>query len=278
MPLWLKEDCPSFDIAGAVASAQCHKEDVIISQAYLFGKSEGILGGKPILDGIFSYLGCSVEWLVEEGCDIMPIQHLATVTGKIKNVLAGERIALNIMARISGIATKSHRISAKIAINNMRTRLAGSRKTTPGFRLFEKYALLIGGCDPHRYDLSSCVMIKDNVVDLFRGHVALAVKAAKGICSFTTKVEIECRNGDEAQEALQSECDIIMLDNFGPESAIKTAREIKIVSPQTIVEVSGGITEDNILSYCSDDVDYISMGSLTQDFKCVDFSLKFHRP
>ena len=149
---WLHEDIPSFDIGGFVVGDKP-------SKATLFGKSNAILAGKPFFTRIFNLLDCSVEWLKEEGSQINPIEKIAFVTGNTNNILAGERLALNIITRASGIATFANELVLLAKKHNFNGRIAATRKTTPGFRLVEKYALLVGGADTHRMDLSSMVML-----------------------------------------------------------------------------------------------------------------------
>lgn len=160
-------------------------------------------------------------------------------------------------------------------IKSSGARLVGTRKTTPGFRIVEKYAMIVGGCDPHRYDLSSMIMLKDNHVDL-AASVTEAVSKAKKLASFAQKIEVECRSLEDAMEALEAGADIVMLDNAGPEKSASWSLVIKERFPHALIEVSGGITESSISEYVFDkhSIDIISMGSLTQDMHHVDFSLK----
>jgi nicotinate-nucleotide pyrophosphorylase (carboxylating) len=154
-------------------------------------------------------------------------------------------------------------------------RLAGTRKTTPGFRIVEKYALLVGGCDPHRFDLSSMVMLKDNHVDLCGGNIQDAVKMIKSLCSYSQRIEVECRSLEDAMAALEAGADVVMLDNAGVVLSCAWAEQIRRAYPKAIIEVSGGIDEIgiNLYSQKGRSVDVISMGSLTQDMQHVDFSL-----
>lgn len=152
---WLKEDTPSFDFAGFVVG---EKEE----SAVILIKSPGVLAGCPFVDAVFKELDCKVEWLEKEGTWIEPIRTVATVSGKVRHLLLGERVALNCLCRASGIATYCKKL-LKVAENcSWGGELAGTRKTTPGFRMVEKYALLVGGVSTHRYDLSSMIMLKDN--------------------------------------------------------------------------------------------------------------------
>ena len=155
---WLREDTPHFDFGGYVVGENKEK-------AQLLGKSAGILAGKPFVDAVFRELDCDVEWLVSEGEEIQPVRIIAIVTGKARNLLLGERVALNCIARTSGIATYCQKLRNMAVDAKWHGRIAGTRKTTPGFRLAEKYAMIVGGVDTHRYDLSSMIMLKDNHIE-----------------------------------------------------------------------------------------------------------------
>jgi len=156
---WLREDTPAFDVGGFVVGSSP-------AEALLYAKSPGVLAGSPWVDGLFRLLDCQVEWTLKEGSllDLAGRSRIevARVTGPTRSVLQGERIALNILARCSGIATESRRFLVKARKAGYRGIIAGTRKTTPGFRMVEKYGMVVGGIDPHRYDLSSMVMLKDN--------------------------------------------------------------------------------------------------------------------
>lgn len=155
--------------------------------------------------------------------------------------------------------------------------MAGTRKTTPGFRWVEKYALLVGGCDQHRYDLSSMIMLKDNHV-WSSGSITAAVKRAKSVGGFALKIEVECQSEDEANEAITAGADIVMLDNFTPEKLKPVAKSLKERhGKHIIVEASGGVLVENVQDYFDAHVDVISMGVLTQGVPHIDFSLKIHK-
>ncbi|KAI4847121.1 nicotinate-nucleotide pyrophosphorylase [Aureobasidium sp. EXF-8845] len=270
---WLAEDTPSFDYGGFVVGAAP-------ATARLLAKSPGILAGVPFVEEIFKQLDCKVEWLVKEG-DLVGQngkQHVATVSGPTRNLLLGERVALNVIARCSGIATKSHSLLTLLRNAGYKNTLAGTRKTTPGFRLVEKYGMIVGGCDPHRQDLSTMTMLKDNHIWACDNNIATAVSAAKAAGGFAIKVEVECQSLQEAEQAVDAGADVVMLDNFTPEDMKKAARSLKEKyggGPRgPLVEVSGGLTEENVEDYVSDDVDVISSSSIHQGTKHVDFSLK----
>lgn len=211
---------------------------------------------------------------MKEGDTITPIKHCATVRGPVRKILLGERVALNTLARCSGIATKSASLLTLLRDTGYPNILAGTRKTTTGFRLVEKYGMLIGGADPNRHDLSSMTMLKDNHI-WSSGSITRAVLAAKSAGGFAIKVEVECQSLDEANEAASAGADIVMLDNFisqGVKEAAKTLKEKW--GDKVLVEVSGGITEDNVGNFVCKDVDIISTSSIHQGVKHVDFSLK----
>jgi nicotinate-nucleotide pyrophosphorylase (carboxylating) len=264
---WLEEDAPSFDYGGFVVG-----EDV--AEARLLGKSAGILAGVPFFDEVFRQLDCTVEWHVKEGESFEPVKQCATVRGPVRKLLLGERVALNTLARCSGIATKSARLLSLLRKAGYPNTLAGTRKTTPGFRLVEKYGMLVGGVDPHRQDLSAMTMLKDNHIWAC-GSITNAVKAAKAAGGFAIKVEVECQSLEEAEEAVQAGADVVMLDNFTPDSVKVTAQTLKERhGSRVLVEVSGGLTEENVERFVTPHVDILSTSSIHQGVKHVDFSLK----
>lgn len=244
---WLAEDTPSFDVGGFVVGSD-------LRTATLWGKSSGILAGVPFFNEVFTQCGCTVEWHAREGSHVETHggkKALATVTGPAHGLLEGERVALNILARCSGVATMSRRLLVNLRSAGYKGILAGTRKTTPGFRLVEKYGMLVGGADTHRMDLSTMTMLKDNHV-WSRGSITQAVKAAKAAGGFSLKVEVEVQSEEEADEAIRAGADVIMLDNFtgeGVKVAARSLRERWKGEREFLLEVSGGLTEDNAESY-----------------------------
>jgi len=229
-------------------------------------------------EAIFEILDCKVEWLIKEGQEFDPVAIIAKVSGKAKNILLGERTSLNILARASGIATRA-RITSKLAqMHNFKGVIAGTRKTTPGFRLVEKYSLLIGGADTHRMDLSSMVMLKDNHI-WSAGNITLAVKKARKAAGFSIKIEVECQNQKEAEEAIEAGADVVMLDNTKPDDLKRVSKDLKLkyVHQNFLIEASGGITIDTLSNFFADDIDIISLGSLTQSVPHIDYSLKIDK-
>jgi nicotinate-nucleotide pyrophosphorylase (carboxylating) len=292
---WLIEDHPTFDVGGLVVGTS-------IKTANLYMKSEGIFAGKPFVDAVFKEVGCDITWnddVAIEGTYLNPNDAtsnatssgidsgsgsgkitLAVVKGPANAILRGERTALNTLSRCSGVATIAHLSNQKInSIHpNWNGNLAGTRKVTPGsFRLVEKYALVVGGINTHRLDLSQMTMLKDNHIWACGGDIAKAVSLARSAAGFSTKIEVECQNVNEALIAAEAGADIVMLDNFGPEGLKKDAKIVKDSFPYVIVEASGGITFDTMTDYVSDHVDIISRGDLTQGYPCLDYSLKVQK-
>lgn len=267
---WLKEDVPSFDYGGYVVGDTPNT-------ARLLGKSKGILAGRPFFQAVFDEVGCTVEWNKSDGDRIDPICEVAIVRGPIRKILLGERLALNIITRASGIATEALRVRAKAIKAKWKGHVAGTRKLTPGFRLVEKYALLVGGVSTHRMDLSSMVMLKDNHI-WSTGSITKSVEAAKRATGFSTMIEVECQSLEEALEAGKAGAHIVMLDNFKPGSELfDAAATIKSKFPHLTIEASGGIRSSTIESYFNENIDVLSMGALTQGYPALDFSLKVDR-
>ncbi|ESN99124.1 hypothetical protein HELRODRAFT_155947 [Helobdella robusta] len=273
---WLEEDTSNFDYGGFVVGEK-------IEKAYLLGKCEGILAGSPFFEEVFRSLDCSVDWHISEGSLLKPVVKVATVTGKVRNVLLGERVALNCLARSSGVATYAKKLNDVVKQHIVpetgmpwHGEIAGTRKTTPGFRLVEKYALLVGGISTHRYDLSSMIMLKDNHI-WSAGSITNVIKDARSVGGFNSKIEVECRSLEEALEAAEARCDIIMLDNFELEALHKTASIIKNKFQNILIEASGGVNEDNILDYVGKNIDVISLSRTTQGYNILDFSLKIQK-
>ena len=263
---WFKEDIPSFDYAGVVVGD--HSE-----QAVLLCKSPGVLCGVPFFNMIFEELGCSIKWNYTEGSTLQPVCEVATVSGPANKILQGERTALNMLTRASGIATKARELSKEAKRIGWKGEVAGTRKTTPGFRMVEKYSLLVGGASGHRYDLSQMIMLKDNHIWSV-GSVGMAVQKARKAGGFSIKIEVECRSVSEANEAAKAGADIVMLDNFEPEALAKASHSLKASFPHVIIEASGGVRKETLGQYCLPTVDVVSLGSLTQGYGVVNFSLK----
>lgn len=195
-------------------------------------------------------------------------QALAVVTGDVRVLLSGERTALNYLQRLSGIATYTRHLADML--KGSKTKLLDTRKTSPGMRIFEKYAVRIGGGCNHRYNLSDGVLLKDNHIDA-AGGVREAIEAARAYAPFVRKIEVETEDLDMVREAVDAGADIIMLDNMSPEMM---AEAIRIIDGRAETECSGNITKENIATITSLGVDYISSGALTHSAPILDISLK----
>jgi len=228
-----------------------------------------VLAGIPFATAIFEYLDLEVKWNFEEGVQLVidpetsPKILVATVTGKCRNILLAERTALNTLSRASGVATASNRAATIKKDNSWHGYIAGTRKTTPGFRIVEKYSMIVGGVATHRLDLSQMVMLKDNHI-WSAGNITEAVRLARSAAGFSMKIEVECQSVEEAIEASAAGADIVMLDNFTAETIHSAAAAVKAVHPSVMIEASGGITEANMAHYMGPHVDILSTSSFTQ--------------
>ncbi|KAF9478140.1 nicotinate-nucleotide diphosphorylase [Pholiota conissans] len=273
--VWLTEDTPSFDYGGYVVGE-------VEREAFLFGKGSqsAVLAGSPFVTEIFAQLGCEVEWHVQEGDVFDPVKHVATVKGKARFLLLGERVALNVLARCSGIATKSKRIKDLARGYGFTGTIAGTRKTTPGFRLVEKYGMVVGGIDPHRHDLSSMIMLKDNHI-WSSGSITAAIQQARQVGGFSLLLDVEVGSEVEADEAIDAGADIIMLDNIEGAELVQVARSLKEKwkgQRKFLFETSGNITEANLHERAINDIDILSTSAVHQSVQHIDFSLKIQKP
>ncbi len=236
----------------------------------LICKQDGIICGLQVFERVFTLLDekTRVECYVKDGDPVKNGQLMAKIYGDIRILLSGERTALNYLQRMSGVATYTHTVAS--LLDGTRTRLLDTRKTTPNNRIFEKYAVRIGGGFNHRYNLSDGVMLKDNHIGA-AGGVKEAIQMAKSYASFVRKVEVEVENLDMVKEAVEAGADIIMLDNMSHED-MKTA--MGIIAGKAEVEVSGNVTKENIARLTDLGVDYISSGALTHSAPILDISLK----
>ena len=245
-----------------------------IQRARLLIKDDGILAGVALAQQIFAAVEPSlqIEILMQDGDEMHPGDIAFTVSGKAQAILAAERLVLNCMQRMSGIATYTHRLNT--LIRHTKAQLLDTRKTTPNFRLAEKWAVVIGGGTNHRYALYDMVMLKDNHVD-YAGGIRAALERTRQYLQEQNKslrIEIETRNLDEVQQILDiGGVDVIMLDNMSPE---EMKQAVALIGKQYETEASGNITEDTIAAAAESGVDYISVGALTHSVKSLDMSLK----
>ncbi|AWR96389.1 carboxylating nicotinate-nucleotide diphosphorylase [Acidianus sulfidivorans JP7] len=238
-------------------------------KAYVRSKDEGILAGNKFIIPLLQYLGSNIIEKSEDGNEVQKGDNLIIFEGKADVALSVERLVLNLLGKLSGIATATNKM-VKIAKEvNPSVKIAGTRKTTPGLRPFEKYAIEVGGGDPHRYNLSSMILIKDNHLTII-GNLEKAVKMAKQISSFTQKIEIEVSNYEDAIRAYKAGVDAILLDNMSPKEIYPIVNELK---GKVILEASGKITPENVKDYAKTNVDIISSGYITHSSKSLDFSM-----
>ncbi len=246
-----------------------------MGKSRLIIKEDGILAGVEVAKEVFRRFDSSlqVEVLIGDGSPVKVGDIAMVVSGKVQSLLQTERLMLNIMQRMSGIATMTHKYQQALIDAGTKTRVLDTRKTTPGMRMLEKEAVKIGGGTNHRIGLFDMILLKDNHVD-FAGGIHNAISRAKEYCKKNgkdLKIEIEVRNFKELDEALQEKPDRIMFDNFTPEDTVKA---VKIVNHQCETESSGGITYDNMIPYAKAGVDFISFGALTHSVKGLDMSFK----
>ena len=264
----LEEDITSEDVTtnAVMPEARAGEVDLICKQ-------DGIIAGLQIFERVFVLLDpeTKVEFLVRDGDHVEKGQLLGTVRGDIRVLLSGERTALNYLQRLSGIATYTRTVAD--LLEGTRTTLLDTRKTTPCMRIFEKYAVRIGGGCNHRYNLSDGVLLKDNHIDA-AGGVKEAIEAARAYAPFVRKIEVETETLDMVREAVEAGADIIMLDNMTTE---QMAEAIRIIDGRAQTECSGNITKENIRRITDLGVDFVSSGALTHSAPILDLSLKHLR-
>lgn len=264
---WLAEDIGSGDITTETTIPRDSR-----SKAVIHVKESGIIAGLPIAKLVFEVVDPSLAFLpnVQDGDSVSKGTVIATVEGSTHSLLIGERLALNLMQRLSGIATKTR--SFVDALEGLPVRLVDTRKTTPGHRMLEKYAVRVGGGANHRFGLYDAVMIKDNHIK-GSGGIRAAVEAARSKIPHTMKIEVETESLEQVGEALACGADIIMLDNMAPALMKDSVALIKATSPYVIVEASGGVSLETIKGIADCGVDVISVGGLTYSFHALDISL-----
>lgn len=264
--LALKEDMNYGDITTEIL---IKKEQT--SRARLIAKEQGIIAGCQVLERVFTLLDkdIKISFYKKDGDLVHTGDLIGEICGQTKAILKSERTALNIIQRLSGIATMTNDLVMKT--DGRSVRIVDTRKTTPGLRELEKYAVRVGGGYNHRFNLSDAVMIKDNHIHAV-GSITKAIEMAKANIPHTMKVEVEVESLDQLKEALEAKADIIMLDNMTPQQMQKA---VSIAKDQAILEASGNITAKTIREIASTGVNIISVGSITHSVKALDISLKF---
>ena len=261
----LQEDISSEDV-----TTNAVMKEAVTGEVQLICNQDGVVAGLDVFRRVFEILdeNVKIDFYCKDGDEVKKGELMGVVTGDIRALLSGERVALNYLQRMSGIATYTHSV-AKL-LEGTKTKLLDTRKTTPNMRIFEKYAVRVGGGYNHRYNLSDGVLLKDNHIGA-AGSVTKAVQMATEYAPFVRKIEVEVENLDMVREAADAGADIIMLDNMSPED-MKEA--IRIIDGRAETECSGNVTKENIDRLTSLGVDYISSGALTHSAPVLDISLK----
>jgi nicotinate-nucleotide pyrophosphorylase (carboxylating) len=264
----LNEDLFSGDITSAAIFSADRQ-----ARADFIAKAPGVMAGFPIIQEVFRQLDPKMVCFakVPEGARVGPGEIIGEVTGSIKAILGGERVALNFLQRLSGIATKTAGLVKLVA--GQPVRIVDTRKTTPGLRIFEKYAVRQGGGFNHRFNLADAVLIKDNHIAAC-GSITEAVRRVRDKIPHTMRIEVETENEAQVTEALAARVDIIMLDNMSPE---EMARMVRLIDHRALVEASGTINETTVQAVAATGVDLISVGSLTHSAQALDISLEIYQ-
>lgn len=265
----LKEDITSEDV-----STNAVMPESVPGVVDLIAKQDGVIAGLAVYERVFTLLDPTTKatFSVKDGDHVTNGQKIGTVEGDIRVLLSGERVALNYLQRMSGIATYTANVVE--LLQGTKIKLLDTRKTTPNMRIFEKYAVTVGGGHNHRYNLSDGVLLKDNHIGA-AGSVTKAIQMARDYAPFVRKIEVEVENLDMVKEAVEAGADIIMLDNMTHEDMEKA---MQIIDGKAEVEVSGNVTKDNIKKLADLGVDYISSGALTHSSPILDLSMKNLHP
>ncbi|MDE6834901.1 MAG: carboxylating nicotinate-nucleotide diphosphorylase [Ruminococcus sp.] len=264
----LMEDINYIDASADNLIPEEHK-----SSAYYVAKDSGVVCGIEIAKRVFDLAGGDVDFqiLIKDGTKVNKGDVIARMNGSTLTLLKGERTALNILQHMSGIATATNKCVEQVA--GTKASVTDTRKTLPGLRALQKYAVTVGGGKNHRFNLSDCAMLKDNHIDAYGG-ITPAVTALREKIGHTVKIEVEVRTLDELKEALENKVEIIMLDNMSYDD-MKQA--VEITSGRALLEASGNVTVENIRKVAETGVDIISLGALTHSVKCFDISMKINK-
>lgn len=247
-------------------------------EAKVIAKADGVVAGLEEAIILAEMMQLKAEAKIADGSKIIRGQMLMTLSGDAKTILSVERTLLNLLSRMSGIATKTYALIEQLKKAQIKARIAATRKSAPGLLYFDKKAVAIGGGDPHRLHLDDMVLIKDNHIAIV-GSAVEAVKKAKAAVSFSKKIEVEVTSIQDALKAAEAGADIIMLDNFSPQQAKEAGEQLRKAGfADVLLEVSGGITSEILLEYASAQVDIISLGELTHSVKALDISLEIVKP
>lgn len=269
---FLQEDCIYADVSSSIIPKHAK------TTAKIIAKSRGYVSGLEVLKILFRILNLSVNFLKEDGELVNNQDVVLELKGNIRDILLGERTGLNILSHMSAITSTARKFVEIINNSGKNVKIACTRKTIPGLRIFEKMAAEIGHADTHRFSLDDMILLKDTHLRYYKGNIEQLLKDMKKEASFTKKIEVEVENVEDVLIAAKNGADIIMLDNFTPDGVEDAINSLKTqnLRHKVIVEVSGGITPDNIADYLLSEPDVISSGFLTQfPSERVDFSLRF---
>ncbi len=264
---WLEEDIGMGDVT-TMATIPAESQAIGIIHV----KDEGIIAGLPVAEAVFALVDPQLrfEAKVNDGAAARYGTVIAEVSGSTRSILLGERLALNLLQRMSGIATRTRQFVDRL--EGLPVRLVDTRKTTPGHRMLEKYAVRVGGGHNHRFGLYDAVMIKDNHIK-GAGGIRQAIMAARAQIPHTMKIEVEVESFEQLEEALAAGPDIVMLDNMSPEQMSQAVQRMKNQAPHIMLEASGSVTLDSVRSIAQSGVDVISVGRLTYSVQALDISL-----
>ncbi|MFX1384773.1 MAG: carboxylating nicotinate-nucleotide diphosphorylase [Promethearchaeota archaeon] len=269
---FLQEDCMFIDVSSKVIPEKAE------TSAKIIAKSEGFISGLEELGFLFKILKVETSFKKNDGEEVNIGDVVVELKGNVREILLGERTGLNLVTRMSAITTTARKYAELIKVSGKNVKMACTRKTTPGIRIFEKKAAELGGADVHRFSLDDMVLLKDTHLKFYKGNIEKLLSNVKKKNSFSKKIEIEVENVEDVLIAAKNGADIIMLDNMGPdqvEDAINLLKKNNLRN-NVIIEVSGGINQDNIIDYLLSEPDIISSGELTQfPEQKVDLSLRF---
>lgn len=262
---WIEEDINFWDVTTSLLPC-------INAKGKIYSKQEGVVAGLIFIKRIFEFFGSKLDILVKEGEKVSKKTAVASFDGNIHNLLQAERVSLNILGRLSGIATQTAKMIEVAHEVNPQLKICATRKVVPGLGKYDKYAVVVGGGDTHRFNLSDMILLKENHLRGFKS-ITEAVTKAQKVTSFSKKIEVEVQNEEQAMEAAKAGVDIIMLDNFSPQLIKVTIPKIKSIKRDVLIELSGNINLENLQDYALEGVDLISSGSLTHSVKNFDYTM-----
>jgi len=262
------------DISNGDITSDLFIDATSISNAEILSRESGILSGRNEITQIFNHFNIESNWLFQDGDSFSDNSQIVKLNGLSKSILLSERVSLNLLGHMCGIATSTNNAVKITKQISQHTNISATRKTLPGLRKYEKYSVIVGGGLPHRYDLNEMILIKDNHSKLIN-NLEKSVNSVRNQIGSSKKIELEVDSLESAMKAINLDIDIILLDNMQPEDILKFMNKIKSISQKTpLIEASGGIIMSNLQNYASTGVDIISMGALTHSSKSIDLSLQ----